>query len=333
MRDAAIKAANLQTIHQLHGFIGGKNSIFINLKEESITSSEHFLTLWLNGLKRELNRTRSPSRFHDLATLLKENRIFKEYTSIFLRRTYLDNYEAYSRNKPLLHNSEIWIGQNNAEYGLLITPRFNDNNWKNDKSEIRHFPEEYWTIGHILNTGLAIPYKNKRITFPSTIDYLNFFTDIIVRHSGSKYEMDIAEQYANYVTNHKDPTKIPILIPELRYNGLTKNHKYRLDFCILNQSNLTKTGFELSPWSTHGYISNTGKMTAKEINEAAKNNFEREIKKHKDYFMEYGIFTLIYTDCDLQDCTKIFKDILKHLEPKNQSAASYSIIDEFFGEK
>lgn len=84
------------------------------------------------------------------------------------------------------------------------------------------------------------------------------------------------------------------MIPEFRYEGIDVQHIYRLDFTIIEAKDLNKIGFELSPWSSHGYISKTKQMTQAEINEIAKDNFEKEMKKHKDFFKKHGIFNLIY---------------------------------------
>ena len=48
----------------------------------------------------------------------------------------------------------------------------------------------------------------------------------------------------------KEPLKVPLLIPEYRYEGRLPKHKYRLDFTIINPDTMDKVGFELSPWST-----------------------------------------------------------------------------------
>jgi len=177
-----------------------------------------------------------------------------EYTTLFLKRTYLRNYEVLSRVRPSVEEAEMWIGQENASYGILVTPRFRNGNWENDKSEIRHFPREYWTVGHILETGLLIPHKEEIISFKDCGEYLNFFCNVIVRNSGSKYEMEIAEMYRNFVLSSDEPEKVPLLIPEFRYGGLIKKHKYRLDFTIVNPYTMEKHGFEFSPWSSHGYL-------------------------------------------------------------------------------
>ena len=40
----------------------------------------------------------------------------------------------------------------------------------------------------------------------------------------------------------------------------------------------------------------------------AKDNFEKEMNKHRDFFKKHDVFTLIYTDKQLQDCEKLFND-------------------------
>lgn len=207
----------------------------------------------------------------------------------------------------------------NAVYGLLITPRFKNGNWENDVSEIRRFRQDYFTIGHILETGLVIPYENDKIKFNSVDEYLTFFKNVLVRLSGSPYELKIAELYCEYVRSSANPYKVPLLIPELRYNGLENNHVYRLDFTIINPITLEKHGFEFSPWSTHGYLGGIKGKTQKEVNEEAKANFEHEMKKHKDYYRNLNIFTLIYTDTDLQGINNIFADIKEYLAPKREN--------------
>jgi len=136
---------------------------------------------------------------------------------LFLKRSYLKHFDELSRTRPHISQSEIWIGQNNASYGLLVTPRFNKvhDEWENDRSEIRHFPELYWTIGHVLYTGFVIPDEQEKVAFGSVDEYLTFFKNVLVRASGSEYEKDIAKRYVEFVRNAKDPKKVPLLIPEL----------------------------------------------------------------------------------------------------------------------
>ena len=58
-------------------------------------------------------------------------------------------------------------------------------------------------------------------------------------------------------------------------------------------------------------------MTQAEINEAAQNNFEKEMQKHRRYFRKFGIFVLIYTDSNLANCKALFdEEIAPLLSPE-----------------
>ncbi|TWI20299.1 hypothetical protein [Sphingobacterium siyangense] len=332
---AVLKKTGFTNVHSLHGKIGGKFDEYIDIQNDVITSSEHFISLWLQGYKQTLLdrhiTAEGGSMIYETYSLLQTHKVFKEYLMLFLRRTYLRNYEALSKKRPSIEDAEIYIGQNNANYGILITPRFVNGFWENDKSEIRHFKKPYWSIGHIMETGFVIPGKNDKITFRDIPEYLNFFVNVIVRNSGSTYEMQLGELYRDYVLNHARPENIPLLIPEFRYEGIDVAHKYRLDFTIIEPNDLNKIGFELSPWSTHGQLTGTKGMTQKAINEKAQANFEKEMAKHKNYFKKHGIFSMIYTDEDLKDIPAIFEDMKKYLEPKTSSQQlQLHILDDFF---
>jgi hypothetical protein len=315
----------------LHAKYGGKHADYIDINHAVINSSEHFVSLYLSGFK-EFAMSSPPYSSHvNNFELLRKHESLRNYLFLFLKRTYYRQYEALSKKRPHNNESEYWIGQNNANYGILVTPRFNysKQQWENDKSEIRHFKAKYWTIGHILETGLCIPDKEEKITFSDVNQYLTFFLNTIVRNSGSQYEYDFASLYVDYVKQSKNPFDIPLLIPELRFGGLTYKHKYRLDFCLIEQSNFNKIGIELSPWSSHGHLNKTKDLSQKDINAKAKSNFEKEMKKHKDFFRELGIFVMIYTDSDLKEIQEVFHDIEKYLRPSEaKEQLQYHIIDE-----
>ncbi len=314
----------------LNAKIGSKHDEFFDLKTDVIHSHEEFINKWLQGLKTQVS-TRYSAASHWIYNNAKNHRIFKKYLLLFLKRSYLKHFEELSKKRPDPMRSELWIGQTNANYGLLVTPRFKNGRWRNDNSEIRAFKQGYWTIGHIMETGLVIPDRDKIFKFNDIDQYLLFFTDTLVRNSGSKYEYDIAEQYANYVRKSDNPLNVPLMIPEFRYRGLDKQHKYRLDFLIINPYTLDKVGIELSPWSTHGYLSKTKKLTQKEINEMAQDNFEKEMKRHRSYFRKHEIFTLIYTDKQLTDCKALFEnEIMEYLQPeKPTTQLSFQVMEEF----
>jgi len=323
------------SVHSLNAKIGGKYGHYLDVRNAVVNSPEHFITLWLEAFKDIVDNFKSVGQASrtevETFELLKAHKEFQDYLYIFLKRTYIKYVDSLSKRKPPTNDSEMWIGQKNANYGILVTPGFRNGNWENDKSEIRHFKPRYWSIGHVLQTGLCIPGKLSKITFSSVDQYLTFFKDVIVRNSGSPYEYQIAERYCDFVKASSNPREIALLIPEFRYEGIDVQHIYRLDFTNIESKDLNKIGFELSPWSSHGYLSKTNQMTQAQINEIAKDNFEREMRKHKDFFKKHGIFTLIYTDKDLTDIDGIFNDMKKYLEPASVGTQiKFYIYNDFF---
>ncbi len=315
----------------LNAKIGSKADEFIDLKNEVINSPEHYASLYLDSFKGSLSTTGFRTAFDDLYDLLNGSKAAQEYFMLFLERSYLKHYDEYSKRRPSTEEAEVWIGQNSADYGLLVTPRFARDDWQNDRSEIRHFKPGYWTIGHVLETGLVIPGKHKRMPFKDVDGYLDFFENVLVRHSKSKYQIELAERYSAYVRAAADPLNVPLLIPELRYEGRLAKHKYRLDFTVIDPVTMQKTGFELSPWSTHGELVGTKGKTQKEINDEASANFDKEMKKHKAYYKKHGIFALIYTDSDLADLAGVFADIEECLDPKSVSTQlNFHLLAGFF---
>jgi hypothetical protein len=306
------------TVLALHGRIGGKNAEFIDVKNEVIYSPEEYVALWIRGFLEVLEQRRPLIRgdsYFDIFRKMRSDKVVEQYIITFLKRTYLRNREGLSRVRPRVEDAEVWIGQERASYGILVTPRFVKQRWENDKSEIRKFPQDYWTIGHVLSTGLVVPGDPDKIEFADVNSYLAFFKNTLVRLSGSSHERAVATRYVEYVRAQSDPTKVPLLIPEFRYNGIEPAHKYRLDFTVIDPYSLRKVGFELSPWSTHGLLKGIKNKTQKEVNDEAQANFEREMQKHKDYFRKHGVWASIYTDKDLADPDELFEDIKRYLVP------------------
>ncbi|NIJ08710.1 hypothetical protein FHS31_002331 [Sphingomonas vulcanisoli] len=327
-----LKETGLDSEASLNAKIGGKADEFIDLKNEVITSAEHYASLYLDGFKGSLSTTGWRTSFDDMYDLFAGSKAAQQYMMLFLERSYLKHYDEYSKRRPSEEEAAIWIGQNSADYGLLVTPRFAKGDWQNDRSEIRHFKPGYWTIGHVLETGFVIPGKNKRMPFADVDAYLDFFENVLVRHSKSKYQIELAEQYSAYVRAAPNPLAVPLLIPELRYEGRETKHKYRLDFTVIDPVTMQKTGFELSPWSSHGELTGTKGKTQKEINAEASANFDKEMKKHKQYYKKHGIFALIYTDADLADMGGVFADVEECLSPKEvNTQLNFHLLSSFFG--
>lgn len=312
----------------LNATIGSKHDDFFDLKHDVVESHEEFIHRWLSGFKVAATHRES---CREMMRYLKRSSAFKQYLLLFLKRSYLKHRDELAKLRPHVEDAIIWIGQKNANYGLTVTPRFADGQWENDKSEIRAFEHGYWTIGHVMETGLVIPGKKRRFEFSDVEQYLTFFTDTLVRNSGSSHEYALAEMYSNFVRDQPDPLAVPLMIPEFRYGGLAHHHEYRLDFLIINPFTLDKTGFELSPWSTHGYLKKIKGLTQTKINEMAKDNFEREMERHRSFFKKHHIYALIYTDKNLKNKQKLFDDdIAPLLEPeKPEDAISFQIMEEY----
>ena len=317
----------------LNAKIGGKAAHFIDLHNEVILSPDQYATLYMKGFKEQMSPLDAQFKngHRNNYEMLQNSEVAQRYFMLFLKRSYLKHFDELSRVRPDLSDSEIWIGQNKAEYGLLITPRFVNGAWQNDKSEIRHFPKLYWTIGHVLEAGLVVQGDKDKITFPDVRSYLTFFKNTLVRASGSPYEKAIANSYVDFVSGSNEPEKIPLLIPEYRFEGSSGKHRYRLDFCIINPFTMQKIGYELSPWSTHGYLNKLKGLTQAKINEMAKDNFEKEMSKHRSFFKKHGIYALIYTDGQLCDMDGVFNDMKQYLYPVDKVVQlDFHLLNEFF---
>lgn len=312
----------------LHAYFATRKAKYIDLKHQVIASPEQYISIFVKGLKSDL-LDEGFTLYAQFYENLIQSDVAKKYLYVFLKRTFFREYENITKCRPNVDEAAYWIGQNNADYGLLVSPRYRKGQWENDVSEIRRFRKRYWSIGHVIETGLVIPDRNEIRSFENVEQYLQFFRDI-VRQTGSKYQRDLADLYSEYVIASDEPEKILLLFTELRFQKERK-HKYRLDFCVIDVESGNKIGFEISPWSSHGHIPSTKTKSQKEINAEAAENFEKEMKKHKDYFLEHGIFTLIFTDTDLKNIQAVFDKIEKYLKPnKLDRQLELQIIAEFF---
>lgn len=329
----ALKETGVGSQAELNAILGSKNGEFFDLRNDVIHSQDQFVIQWLMGLKKAASAQEAGSVVWIWKSLQKLP-TFKKYTLRFLERSYLNHFDELSKNRPSLADAELWIGQKNAHYGLLVTPRFANGEWENDKSEIRAFAHPYFTIGHVLETGIVVPGKKKRIPFDDLEQYLTFFQEVLVRQTGSPYQEEVAELYANYVRGKANPLEVPLLIPEFRYDGLAAKHVYRLDYLIINPYTFDKIGFEFSPWSTHGYLYKTKQLTQGQINQMAKDNFAKEMKRHRAFFKKHEIMCLIFTDHELSDTAQIFDEfILPYLEPeKPKTQLSFQIMEELLAD-
>ena len=137
----------------------------------------------------------------------------------------------------------------------------------NDVSEVRRKKFDYWTIGHVMETGFVDPENDEIVKFSTLTEFCQFYKSILKRVSNSLYEKQFFDSYTNYLLESEDYLLEPFMIPELRYLGLEKKHLYRLDFTILNPHTMDFVGIELSPTSTHMVITKAKDKTQKKINE------------------------------------------------------------------
>ena len=316
-----LDATGCSDLLSLNAKIGSKHEQLCNIRERCIRTGEEFLSLYLDSLmKRVLSlppAVRPNSAFYCLGKWYQDSGAVREYMESFLLRSFLRHYDEYSRVKPV-GDTCFWIGEMNADWGLLVVPRFRNGDWENDKSEIRKLKAGYFTIGHILESGLVVPGKNKKVVFKSATDYLDFFQNVLVRKAGSQHQDAVAERYCAFVDSSDEPERVPLLIPELRYRGRQKKHRHRLDFCVVDPYTLQRIGFELSPWSSHGRLSGTKDKNVSQVNAEAKANYEYDVRKCEAYFTDYGIHVTVFTDSDLADPDSVFGRIASYLAPEER---------------
>lgn len=315
---------NAPSIHGLHAIMGSKNNIFVDSVRMQFSDPNDFIARWLNGLIEQSGhktRTNKYGRTHKYILIeLLQNDLFRQYTFRFLERNFYRNLKERTRYKPNEILWRFWFGDNKLPWGLVIAPAFRNNEWTNDVSEIRRVDYKYWTIGHVLNTGFIDPDSDDLYSFRDLDELFNFYRSILKRVSNSIYEKEIYDRYINYLKKSQNVLEEPFLIPELRYAGLNKQHKYRLDFTILNSHTQDFVGYELSPHSTHMEISGIRTKTQKQLNQELSVKWKKEMNKRNKYFSNYGISTITFTDDELKDIDKCFLEIEKYLSARESAS-------------
>jgi hypothetical protein len=211
----------------------------------------------MRGLRQAAERAR---RFDRRATpcmivRMMRDTLIREYTLTFLERNFYRNLNERTRDKPDESLWRLWFGDNKMPWGLIIAPRYENDEWENDVSEIRRAKYKYWTIAHVMATGLIDPTSDEAITFESHKALRQFYRSILKRVSNSQYERAIADSYCQYLRDSTNIDHEPFLIPELR-PSLDRKHEHRLDYTILNAHTMELVGFELSPHSTQYRLRN-----------------------------------------------------------------------------
>lgn len=339
IRDDVLKIASdiagkKVSVQSLHGFLGGKNNQYVDSIRSQFPSPKDFISRWLKGLLDKVKRIEEQQRIkyngniyqntptHRMIRFLKNDLIF-HYLIIFLKRNFYRNFTERTRAKPNECHWALWFGENKIPWGLIIAPAYRNDAWTNDVSEIRRANYMYWTIEHVLTTGLVDPEGHEPITFSTLKELIQFYSSVLKRLSRSKYEKKIVELYLDYLKNANKPEEVPFLIPELRYAGLETKHLYRLDFSVLNSHTMEFTGFELSPQSSHMAVKGVKSKTQRKINEELKTKWNKEIAKRNKYFKQYGITTITFADEDLENIENCFSIIEEYLSKRPVEQISY----------
>jgi len=318
MRDYIVLKLCLDNVLSLNANIGYRYNSYINVKQDTIKTVDEFKGLWYEGFKKEVLASQAipEEKRHNkhnfclrLLKAFKEDIGVRQYVEFYLERSFLKNYLEYSRVKPPL-NEILWIGDNSNILGIPIVPILRNGNWENDKSEVRKLNCEYWSIGHVLKSGLVYPFENKTEHFYSVDEYLDFFKIFVNSQSSvSMYENKIAAKYCEFVKQKDfDAQKlIPLLIPQFRYGGTEKKHKYRIDFMIVNPFTQKKYAIEISPYSTHN----------------KKQQFIRDSEKINSFVAKYDMTFLEFTDNHLKSINSLFDCISIYLQPEKLSKVLY----------
>lgn len=316
LRRYAAFASN-PSLHSFHAHIGRNNNTFVDSVRTRFTGPQDFIARWIVGLHNALDAHKASGRKHYSGGLFSEEIVLRclqdenlrQYTFHFLKRNFYRNFRERTRNKPDDALWSVWFGAGNLSWGLIIAPARRNDEWTNDKSQMRRESYTYWTLGHVLNTGLHDPTSASPLKFTTAEDFATFYRSVLKRVSNSLYEQAICDRYLNYISRSAKPLDEPLLIPEFRYAGKDKHHEFRLDFTVLNGHTFDFTGFELSPSSTHIRVQKAAEKTQAQLNAELANAWEHEIQKRNAYFQTYGINVVTFADKALKDIDACFTQI------------------------
>ncbi|HIF9162854.1 TPA: topoisomerase II [Photobacterium damselae] len=333
------------SIHSFHAMMGANNNVYVDSVNSAFLDPKDFITQWLDGLADKIKERMAENKLKPTVYGVKreyflmlalQDRILKEYLFLFLTRNFYRNFKERIRSKPNESLWSIWFGSGNLVWGLLISPEIRNDDWANDKSEIRRSKFNFWTIRHVMKTGLLDPESKDPVKFNNPEDFIQFYRSVLKRVSNSQYEKAIADLYIKYLKNSSSPYEEPFLIPELRYAGKESKHKYRLDYTILNPYTMELIGFEISPASTHMAIARIKDAKKVQINRELSDKWTKEMDKRNDYFSKFGITTITFTDEELQNIDACFDVMAKYLSargvPKISVEDSLDKVNKLFSE-
>ena len=321
------------SVHSFHAHIGRNNNTFVDSVRTRFAGPQEFIARWIEGLHAKLDDLKSRGRAgyggrpHSEQLVLQclQDDLLRQYTFRFLERNFYRNYKERTRHKPDDALWSVWFGSGDLSWGLIIAPAHRNDVWTNDKSQMRRESYSYWTIGHVLATGLHDPTTKEPITFPTVDAFSTFYRSVLKRVSNSLYERAICDRYLNYLARSTAPLDEPLLIPEFRYAGSERKHEYRLDFTALNGHTFKFMGFEFSPASTHIRVEKVVGKSQAELNRELAVAWQREVAKRNAYFQTYGVTVVTFADDDLKNMDGCFGQIEAILRARSTPMASVQI--------
>lgn len=272
-----------------HGYISRLKQVALDLNKIKYESFDGifnaYYDLFLFGFEN-IKRDRDEEIF--------KNETLNTYIKLFLERDFYRHIFSLSREKVGEDLTEIYFGKNYTDDNIdnikalfiktrLYNRRFKSPpEWESHYHQITNAPYTYYSIKHLLTEGIVL--RNERKFFRNIEEFYN-----LENLTETPDEYEFLKCYLNYIDNFDDKSKIPLLIPQFRFDKEKKNHKYRLDFLIMNYNTYPakKIGIELSRTQTH-------------INEADR-------QKRNSFFEKYGITILEFTELELSNIKELFK--------------------------
>ena len=308
------------SFQMFNGKVGGKNNIYVDSVMTQFSDFNDFYSQWLRGVINDYEKRIIYGKIEGHNAQLLQDPILEDFIRIFLERNFYRNLKERTRLKPNVELWKVWFGYN-VIFGLLIAPKREEEIWVIDKSEIRRADYEYWTIGHIFKEGLIDNSLSKPFYISNLEQFESIYLSIFKQLSNSIYEKQICEKYIQYLKQSENLESEPFLIPEVRYLGLEKKHIYRLDFTILNPHTQEYIGFEISPASSHMSVKGF-KEKQKLVNEELSEKWHKEMQKRNEYFKDYDITTITFTEHDFNDIDSCWSIFEKYLSSRSKDKTS-----------
>lgn len=298
----------------INSVIGCRINSGLKIKEKSYATVDEMLDAYCYSLDE-----------NDIMCEFLKDEECSLYFKTFMERYFERNKETIQKEKPKEELYEVWFGDNNNCFCLMITPVFRAEDdktppkWENDKSEIRKVGFRYWSVNHVLKTGVINMINSSKVSFDDINSLINFYKINFYDKSKSIYEREIMNRYFELLRNTDDYDNIAFLIPEFRLLKGAERHKSRLDFTILAVEDDSKSiGFEISPDSTHAMILNIKDKSEDAIIKELSNKFHKEMSKSNDFYSAYDIHIETFTQIELRNIRDCFEEIKKYLIYENR---------------